>query len=170
MSVVRLVKCCVDVEQLGQVALLLGHLISDDGLMCSQVLDENCIERFAAHIENFTSEVNLKDKILFFMQSCFKQASPKQLLPAIRTFVRFLQNYRLFDSESLLKMLLCLQDVFKKNQTLLMAFASQMLDPLLHIYQNETQSNKRAAATLLGEVCALPSSAYCVKVLEGGFL
>ena len=67
MSVAKLVTCSVDFDQLGQVAVTLGHLVAADAQMCNDVLDEGVISRLSVYITKFLFETSLTERILFFM-------------------------------------------------------------------------------------------------------
>lgn len=73
-ALVKLLKHCDDAEQVSLLALCLGNLVVDDSKVCAYVLEENCVARLACHLEKYPhqgDESQLKDSVLFFMQSCF---------------------------------------------------------------------------------------------------
>ncbi len=49
-----------DTDTLGLVCITLGHLVSSDFRIASEVLAHNCIERLSCHIEKFSEETLLR--------------------------------------------------------------------------------------------------------------
>jgi hypothetical protein len=67
LALVKLISCSIDTETLGLVCVSLGHLVIHDPQICTDVLDQNCIERLSSHIELFIEDHLLRERILFFM-------------------------------------------------------------------------------------------------------
>jgi len=77
LAVVKLIANAPDTDTLGLVCITLGHLVSSDFRIAAEVLAHNCVERLSCHIEKFPEETLLRERILFFMQSCFRSANAK---------------------------------------------------------------------------------------------
>lgn len=129
------------------------------------------IERFSSYIEKFSYDNELREQILFFMHSCFQTyPSLKHVMPAVRTFVKFLKEWRHLNEVSLTKILMCMARVFVRNADLLLKFAEAMLEPLIEIFkEHESLQVRERAVNILGDVCATPSTLYSIRVLEAGY-